>query len=465
MGSDPRIQRQAAIWAEQLQSEPSFTTADIEELKNHLIDLAEDLHASGLNADEAIRVAAFRLEAGPGLVEEYHEINSPVIQLRKTIFVLSGILVFFFFYFLLFFSSRVLYLALLEGGVDKYEGIYWLRYYHITYLLVFVMAITCLWFTGSGLPARLDKVRPTPRQAIGLFVCVLLLAGGNDLLTKTIKAAVDSPQIYYQLIIYDDRFGNLFGFIIILGFIFLYKKHYSRAGSSRDHVDETPIPTNGSHELTAPDSSPDTGTPDPVLQDSIPGMQDEQVLLSSEEVAIVSKIRSGKQEWPAHTGSRSGESPMEYILLSLSGVLLYFLLYYFLFASGRALFAILYYIDQDVVLNIRRTWSYFLAFQGIIVLYTAALWFLDKNLVGRLKNLRIKPSHTSWLLAVTVMLGIIDRMFYPVGHRIIVRENSELYKLYAKIFMATDYTLPFLLSACFLVLFYKYYQDNVRIGA
>jgi hypothetical protein len=84
------IDEQASVWAEHLRTDPSFTDSDVEELKSHLIDLSEELRLSGLNEEEAFMVAASRLDVTSTLKKEFEEINLPVIQLRKTILVLSG---------------------------------------------------------------------------------------------------------------------------------------------------------------------------------------------------------------------------------------------------------------------------------------------------------------------------------------------------------------------------------------
>jgi hypothetical protein len=97
-------------------------------------------------------------------------------------------------------------------------------------------------------------------------------------------------------------------------------------------------------------------------------------------------------------------------------------------------------------------------------LLTAGLYFLDKNLTGRLNKLHINPTQTIWLLTTTILLGILDRCFYPITKNTIGHDHLDLMHQFGEIFVISQYTFPFILSACFLVLFFKYYRDNVKIG-
>ena len=395
MSSESRLDLygQATLWAEQLRSDPSFTISDAEELKGHLLDIAEELVSQGYCEAEAFAMAASRLGEPAVLREEFDEVNTPVIQLRKTVLVLSGILFFFLFYFFVSFSARLLVLALGHFSDNEVVNGYIVKSYTGLYLLLIAVFTAALFFSKLKMFENFEERRIKPAHTFILFFLTLIFALINAWLDAIIRQTFDhfSYTFYYQYTVFD-YLSYLFPVFSITSFMVLYKKY--------NHI----------------------------------------------------KALGHK------------EFPMKSILLIFSGILFYFLLRFLLHSSARILFSALQYHSDDPALNIRRTWSFVMTFQLLFIFLTTALYFLDKHLVSRLRDLHLRPVHTLWLLFATIFLAILDRCFLPIAARMIRHSGAEIIHKYWDIFIITDISFPFVLGACFLLLFSKYYRDNIRIG-
>lgn len=125
---------------------------------------------------------------------------------------------------------------------------------------------------------------------------------------------------------------------------------------------------------------------------------------------------------------------------------------------------VLQHFEKEPLLNIKRTWTYVISFQLLIVFFTTSVYLKDINLILRIKNLNIKPVHTVWLFVATIFLTILDRCFYSLSRSAIGQSDKMMYFKMENILVIMQYSFPIVVLVCFLVLFYKYYNDNIRIG-
>ena len=156
------------------------------------------------------------------------------------------------------------------------------------------------------------------------------------------------------------------------------------------------------------------------------------------------------------------DKQLHILLIILSGALVYFFLYFLLCSSSKIFFVVLQHLGNDPLLNIKRIWSYVLIYQSLFVFFTASLIIKDKNLVQRIKKIHLKPVHTLLVFLATLVLAITDRCIYPLTQHTIGHDLVLIY-MFGYIFYILNYSFPFILWACFLVLFFKYYRDNIRI--
>src|ERR1035437_9289519 len=112
------IQEQLDHWVNRIKTEPSFTESDSEELKSHLLDSIDQLKDTGLNDEEAFLVASRRIGTTVDWEEDYSQANSQVIQMRRSVLILAGVLVYFCLYYFIESTSRLLFIILLSEDIN-----------------------------------------------------------------------------------------------------------------------------------------------------------------------------------------------------------------------------------------------------------------------------------------------------------------------------------------------------------
>jgi hypothetical protein len=457
------INQHASIWAEQLITDSAFTGSDVEELISHLIDLAEELKEKGLDDEEAFTIALARLGDASLLKNEFEEVNTPVIQMRRMILVLSGILIYFLLYFLMLSSSRLLVLILDQIKGNPEQNISIVFYYVAAFHLFMIVSTILLNYWGKKMVNKIVRLKIKPQLAFILFTGLFTLAIVDQWFRLVIKETFEfGNYTYNHLYTIFDYSGYSFPLIMILCFIVLFKKYYrliderSTDSGLTEECLSTPHYTNTDHPASLDSyeqlQNPDEGQLDKLIKQG----------LDEEEARWIVMKRNGlisPQKNDYNTANRAG-SPMRIFLLILSGVLVYFFLYFVLFSSARIFFTILQQFENNPLLNTKRTWSYVLIYQTLFIFFTVSLYIKDKNLVDRIKQIHINPVHSLWIFLATVILAIIDRCFYSLSKNSFRTDFEMKTRLY-KIFLYSNYSFPFIICTCLLLLFYKYYRDNI----
>jgi len=453
-----KIHQQVSAWAEQLKADPSFTDSDVEELKSHLLDLTEKLKESGLNEDEAFIIALSRFGNTSVLKSEFEEVNTPIIQVRKAILVLSGILVYFLLYFFMLAVTRLHVILLFQYKNDPEQNIRYVLYQVIAFHLFLIISTILIYFRGKKLIKKIVSFKIKPKHTFALFAGIFCLVLVDQWFVQIISGIFETGQYTNtQLYTIFDYSRYSFPLIMIFCFIVLYKKCYliiNQESTNSELSEEWPLTPSLSN----------------ITDLSVNSNFDQRIenkfnnQLDNEEAKWVMMKRKGllPPEKNDYRYIAASDKQLHVLLIILSGALVYFFLYFLLYSSARIFFFVLQHFENDPLLNIKRIWSYVLIYQSLFVFLTASLYIKDKNLVQRIKQIHFKPVHSLWILLATVVLAITDRCFYPLTQHEIGRDLLLIYKL-GYIFYISNYSFPFIIWTCFLVLFFKYYRDNIRI--
>jgi len=467
MNSESRfvLFEQASVWADQFRTNPSFTVSDAEELKCHLLDVSEDLVLKGLSENEAFAVATSRLGDPSILRNEFEEINTPVIQLRKALLVLSGILAFSLLYYFIFVSTDLLVLVL-DYVNDNYVLNFWyVVSYSLSSILIIVVSTVILYFSDDSKIKLFEKMEMKPGHLFLLFLGTFILALTDQWFRQFFKVEFN-PGSYTATHLYAlfDYLNYILPFILIINFIILYWKFdrtvlQSEASFNSNSEIQTMLNDKTIQYSVDYISGEET---DFQLKSQLEGL--ECIGLSKEEALCVMKLRNNVIPLNINTVYLPNNTKrFNYdLLLVLSSVLAYFFLHFLLNSTSRILITVFQYFENDPSLNIRRTFSFILSFQFFFILLTVALYFLDEKVVRLIKRHQIKPVHTLFLFLATIFFAFLDRLFLPISKNCLGNNMALKYKL-MNIIYVSDFTLPFILCACFLFLFNKYYRDNIRI--
>jgi hypothetical protein len=440
-------------WFEQLKSVPSLTTSNSEELKSHLLDTMDDLKRGGLDEEEAFWIASRRLGDIVSLADEFGEVNMPVIQMRKIILVLTGIIVFFIFNSLMHLTTRLLFLGQFHAGTNPAEIVRNVLLYLTGYHFIFIISAILLWFLGKSIVAGIERLKLKPRHTFLLLALVISIFAGDLWLQHIIKENYNSDIITlsHYLATFDYS-GYTFPLIVIICFVVLYRKYYSIA-----EIDPPPLGfILGNH----PVKEEEMNGPGSILHDD-----DRLRIQFGNQLDDLINLKRQGLGLPQTEGNRPvirPESAMSNFLIVLSGVLVFFFVYYLLHSSGRILLTVLQHFENDPALNIQRIWTFAIAFHLIFLVLATSVYLLDMNILQWVKRINIKPVHTIWLLFATIILALIDRYFFPISRNAIGRDIL-LSDAFENIFTISNYSLPLVIGSCFMILFYKYYRDNIRI--
>ena len=457
--NNSQIQVLANGWAEQLKADPTFTYSDAEELKCHLVDLCEELVAKGLTEEESFLVASRRIGNFSNMKTEFEEVNTPIIQMRKAILVLSGVFVFFLLYFLMRFIITILTLISYLIKADEVHSIRYIIQYLTVFHLFFVIFTIVIYFRGKKVIERIKSLNVLPVHTFLIFIGVVALAVADLWFNKFMRILFDfGSNIRSYLITIFDYTSYTFPLTIAVCFLFLYKKYCPSDSSDKLYTKQ---------EYITDDQIDD----DQILKEKwgsyLAKLQ--QIGLNEDEAHwVISKRKGMGHEPQSSVAACCTNNRMSTLLIILSGVLVYFFIYFLLFSTGKILFTLLQYVVEDnPILNIKRTWSYVIIFQIVFIFMTISLYLHDKNLVQQIKRINFRPVHTRWLFWITFLLATVDRCFYPIYRNAagLYSEQNLVFRIkITKVFFYTGYSFPIVVCSCFLLLFYKYYRNNVKIG-
>lgn len=223
------LQRHIAGWMVKIQSEPAITESDAEELKSHLLDLINDLKAAGLNEEEAFWVASKRLGNSIEWVKEYRQENNPVIQMRRSLIILAGVLAYFLCYYFILSTSKLLFITLLFKDVDGYMSLSWVARYLITSHFGFVMFFASIFFLEKKTVTFIENIKMRPKHTLILLATIVILAIADTCLYPLAKGMMgDHFSLRSHLHHLYLNFNYSFPLMISIGFVFIYFKYYKK---------------------------------------------------------------------------------------------------------------------------------------------------------------------------------------------------------------------------------------------
>lgn len=216
-------------WVVHLKSEPSITESDSEELKSHLLDLIDEFKKTGLDEEEAFWVASKRMGSSFEWVADYEEVNKPLIQMRRSLFIFAGVLAYFLLYYFIKFSSKLLFIVLLLQKTDGYFSVNWVSRYLIGVHFVFILFLVSIFLLEKKTIHFVENVKMKPKQTMFLLLTAIFFAITDTCLYPVAKNLMGQDfslrsRLHHVLLYFDFSFP----LIICAGFIFLYFKYYRK---------------------------------------------------------------------------------------------------------------------------------------------------------------------------------------------------------------------------------------------
>ena len=143
-------------WEEDIKRSSVFTRSDIDELKSHLLDIYEDMLDKGLEDDEAFLIAVKRLGNPVNWEEEFSRTNNPAIQIRKTLLLIAGIILYYCSFYLFLILAKLIVIAGKLLNIETIELIRFNRAFLCILLLLVILFFNCLFIKERFLIGFLD---------------------------------------------------------------------------------------------------------------------------------------------------------------------------------------------------------------------------------------------------------------------------------------------------------------------
>jgi hypothetical protein len=217
-------------WFGKQQTNPSFTASDREELKCHLYEIIDALTEKGLDEEEAFVVAKMRLDIDSEMEKEYNEGNKLILQMRRSLLILAGVLVYFMLYYFILSTSKLLIIALQLNDVSKTVTIEWVFRYLLTWHFLIAIFFVSLYFLESKTINFIEKLKLKPKGTIAFLAIAALLAIIDTCLYPIVKNMLEKNIPVLSILFQNyNYFEFSFPFIIGLGFIFIYYKYHKKS--------------------------------------------------------------------------------------------------------------------------------------------------------------------------------------------------------------------------------------------
>ncbi|EOR94348.1 hypothetical protein ADIARSV_2482 [Arcticibacter svalbardensis MN12-7] len=220
------LDTQVTVWYKNLNSLTEVTEADAEELRTHLLDLIDELKACGLDNEEAFWVASNRMGKTSDLGSIYTDINKPIIQLRRSLVILAGVLAYYLLYYFIHCSSKLIYISLLYFQMNGYVAISWISKYLIAIHLMVMVFVASIYFFEQKTISFIENIKLKPTHTFYLLLSAVVLSVLNTCLYPIIKNMTLSDRtIFSHLHHIYIYFDFIFPFTICAGFTILYSKY------------------------------------------------------------------------------------------------------------------------------------------------------------------------------------------------------------------------------------------------
>ncbi|MEN6457033.1 MAG: hypothetical protein ABFD10_22500 [Prolixibacteraceae bacterium] len=470
-----KLKTQIYNWYEQLKRSTDITASDSEELKCHLLDSVDHWQEVGLDEEEAFWVSSRRLSLSFEIIRAYREENISLIQMKRTVLVLSGVLGFFFSYYFLFFSSMLLFYGLTVSDIAGYVALRWLTNYLNVVQIALIISFAGIFFMEKKFVPLIRRIRLKPKHTILLLTATLFFASGKQYLYSVIREICRSQPFWGQLydVFFNFRFS--FPFLFCLSFVLLFWKYNKKLTDPAEGNNQEAAEEDGTNNLAEgidkwceqqKSTSGTTGSNAEQLKVRLTETMNElkALKLTGEEAfgIAVKRLGTGHFHWEDKTPEvDDSKIQMKRSFLILSGALAYFLFYYFFGFTSKLFFIILRSFDMAGMIALKWVSGYLTLVCFAFVFFSISIYFFEKKTLSLIESLEIKIKHIFSLFLTALGFGIVDTCLLPLSRNLMMSDDIKI--SFAKALIHFDYAFPLIICAGFVILYFRYYREITKI--
>ncbi|MBN2779244.1 MAG: hypothetical protein JXR36_16555 [Bacteroidales bacterium] len=219
-------------WENDLAKSPVVTSDDRDMLKDHLMDLVEKYVQLGNTDEEAFVLALHKLGNKSSWEDTFADVNSNILQLKRTVSLTGGIFLYFFFYYLLLVLDKSVLIvgANLHFSPENLTGFSRIFFQAICLITVFLMVT--LVIQEKHFLKLLSRLQLTPKRAIIILISIISLAIIDRICLMFLNGLIKKSQLRMDVFSTFNWMNYVFPMIICIGFILIYLKYFRIAKSN-----------------------------------------------------------------------------------------------------------------------------------------------------------------------------------------------------------------------------------------
>ena len=224
------LQENINVWLDKVKVEHFNAETDVEEFRTQILALIEDLKLIGLDDEEAFLVASVRLNIGDDFTGDYQQENKNILQMRRSLIILGGVLVFFLFSYFIKATSKALFLAVYSiSDSNGFLAVNWYERILIGWHFIFFIFLTSIFLLEERTVKFIEGIRIIPKYALFMLISAGFLELTDLCINPMIKRLIRYNPVLIDRFFYFSMFTDLsFPILICIGFIFIYYKYYCK---------------------------------------------------------------------------------------------------------------------------------------------------------------------------------------------------------------------------------------------
>ncbi|WP_028298610.1 hypothetical protein [Olivibacter sitiensis] len=145
--------------------------------------------------------------------------------------------------------------------------------------------------------------------------------------------------------------------------------------------------------------------------------------------------------------------------LILTGVITYFITYYFSGAFSKLLCIVVSSLGERPANGLWWMEKSLVFILLIILIFTISIYYLDERYLSFVDRVKVRPKHALSILFLAILLAAADTCLNPLV-KIALDKNEWLLVSYYNLTSYFDYCLPLLLCFCYAFLYFKKYNKS-----
>lgn len=216
-------------WKSNLMASDAMTERDCTDLEVNLLDRMDDYQSKGLDQEDAFYLAVKNLGGKTDWEHEFSSTNHAIIQVKKTLGLIGGVLIFFFVQYFILVLDKSIVLALVKLAVEPDSINAFSRIFLQAICLFTVFGLISLIIKEKRFIMLIGKSRFTPKTSTILLLCTVGLAIIDRLYYPSIRKLITDDSLPYDIFNSFLLFEYAFPLIISIGFVLIYRKYYKES--------------------------------------------------------------------------------------------------------------------------------------------------------------------------------------------------------------------------------------------